>query len=155
MTIIQNDYNVNEKTMALIPIFHHEYDTLVLETDRQIHVKKTPLQIIKTACLHNGSSYEGRRDAIIYQTASKRKVPIPINTSNKTFAFPTHSPTQFHCTWIFYNHICHIHPNKTPKTNTSTIMFHNGEQLTLKESHYVMEKQMQRTALCILKFCSF
>ncbi|MDC3418729.1 competence protein ComK, partial [Aquibacillus salsiterrae] len=40
----------------------------------------------------------------------------------------------------------------TQQLSQSIITFKNEEQLALKESYYVMEKQMYRTATCMLAF---
>ncbi|WP_138419866.1 competence protein ComK [Aquibacillus sediminis] len=152
MTNVLIDYHVNEQTIALLPATHIDYDTIVLEVGRKLYVKKTPLQLIKQACLAGGASYDGRRKAVIYQMGVKRKVPIPICPQRKLFAYPTQSPSEFNCHWIFYHHVQSIRPNlsiKNPDIKT-IITFKNGEQIFMNESYYVFEKQMQRTAICIL-----
>ncbi|WP_272435225.1 competence protein ComK [Terrihalobacillus insolitus] len=114
-------------------------------------LKKTALQLIKLACLDGYSTYDGRRIAMMYKTSSRKKVPIPINPELHIFAFPTMSPSQFDCNWIFYNHVQAIKPT-TKKLSQTIITFKYKEQLALKESYYTIEKQMYRTAVCMLSF---
>lgn len=147
-------YEINKQTFALIPIAHMEYDTLVLEENRKIYVKQTPKQIIHTACLKGGASYEGRRKAVMYKTKIKRKVPIPINPRQDIFAFPTHSPDQFHCHWIFPNHILSTESKRNSRQKT-IVTFKNNEKITLPISRMSLEKQIHRTSYCRFLFTSY
>lgn len=150
---ILEHYDINQSTMALLAASHTDYATIVLEPNRKLFVKKPALKLVQSSCLDGYSTYDGRRTAIIYHTGAKRKVPIPINPSKNIYAFPTHSPTEYCCNWIFYHHVKNIIPirSSTDKVQ-STIIFHDQQQLTMNESYFVLEKQMQRTAMCILLF---
>lgn len=144
------DYEINEKTIALKPAYHTKYDTIVYETGKQFYIKKPAFQLIQEACLHYGSSYDGRKESVIHHTGYKRKVPIPISISKNIFTFPTHSPSDFNCAWIFYKHVESI-KRYSPASNRnpeSIVIFKNGMDLTFKVSPYILEKQMQRTAIC-------
>jgi competence protein ComK len=151
LEMILEHYDINRSTL---PAAHMDYSTIVLEGNRQLFVKKTPLQLIKAACLDGWSTYEGRRKAVMYLTGSKQKVPIPVNPRDNIYAFPTQSPKEFNCSWIFYHHVKFIHPThvKTEDPIQSIITFKNHQELPMNESCYVLEKQMQRTAICILSF---
>lgn len=154
METILDHYEINGSTMALLAVAHTDYSTLVLEENRQFFVRQTPTQIVKAACIEGGATYDGRRIAVGYQIGAKQKVPIPINPKENIFAFPTHSPKAFGCSWIFYHHVKYITTFTTPKEQTiqSRLSFKNGQHITLNESRYILEKQMQRTAICILRF---
>ncbi len=140
--------------MALLPVAHTDYNTIVFEFNQQLFVKETPWQLIQSSCLENCSTYEGRRAAVMYHMGIKRKVPIPINPSKNLFTFPTHSPTEFECSWIFFNHILEIiqHPSIEKNSLQSIITFKNNQQLPVNVSHYILEKQFQRTGVCRWKF---
>lgn len=153
MNKIHNEYEITPDTMALISIAHVDYATLVRERHQTLYVKMTPFQIIKAACLEGGSTYEGRRKAVTYLTGAIQKVPIPINPRRNIFAFPTHSPTSFECSWIFYHHIKSIVPShQTSNRTQSIIQFKNQSELPMNESHYLLEKQYTRTAICVLQY---
>lgn len=154
MKKILNDYEVNTKTMALLAVDHWQYSTIVREVDEEFYVKQTPLQLIKEACLAGGSTYEGRRAAVVAQTRNRHKVPIPIHVDQQIYAFPTHSPKQPNCHWLFYQHIASLKMNPN-QTSQSIITFRNSNQLKLNVSHYIIEKQMHRTAYCINRFSYF
>ncbi|WP_449540444.1 competence protein ComK [Ferdinandcohnia sp. Marseille-Q9671] len=153
MNQIQPFYEINPQTVAILSVAEIEYSAIVVEEHRNILVRQTPLQIIKAACLEGGASYEGRRKAVTYLTGAIQKVPIPINPRRKIFAFPTQSPTTCECNWIFFHHIKSIELPKIPSpTIQSIIHLKNNQSLSMNESCYVLKKQYERTAMCILQY---
>lgn len=154
MTIesIHTYYDINSETMAIIPAKHFDYDSIIYEVNQIIYVKQRPLEMIKPACLEGGSTYDGRRVAVILQTGADHKVPIPINPAKNIYAFPTKSPKLFECIWLFYHHIQTIKPHPT-QPHLSIVYFKNGQApLDLDISFAILEKQMHRTAFCIVRF---
>jgi len=145
--MIMDHYFINEHTIALLPAKQIEYQTTVIETNNILRINKTPLQIIKDACISNWSSYEGRRRAVIHHTKYKHKVPIPIHIEKQICAFPTHSPTHFDCKWIFSNHILQL--KKCTTSCRSVVEFTNNRQLKVNVSPYILEKQFQRSLSCM------
>ncbi|WP_407270111.1 competence protein ComK [Radiobacillus sp. PE A8.2] len=156
MPEIRPNYMINSSTMAILPVRNINYDTIIYERDRTLFIRKTPLQLIKQACLQYGASYDGRRAAVMHLLGSKKKVPIPISVSSGIYAFPTQSPNQFDCTWIFYSHVSRIRVIRPlPNSNyQASIVFQTDQLLDMKESYYLLEKQMHRTATCIYHFSS-
>ncbi|WP_099354737.1 competence protein ComK [Fredinandcohnia onubensis] len=153
MKNIQLTYEVNPQTQAILPAREIEYSSIVKEEHQTLYIRQTPLQIIKAACLDGGATYEGRRKAVTHLTGAIQKVPIPINPRRNIFAFPTHSPTAFECNWIFYHHIKSIIPSlQTNNKTQSIIQFKNQQELPMNESHYLLEKQYTRTAMCVLQY---
>src|SRR5690625_7827007 len=106
--MIMDYYRINENTLALLPAKQIDFETIVIETDQIIKVRKTSLELIEAACYNEWSTYEGRRQAVIHHTNFKRKVPIPINIKKGIYFFPTHSPTSIHNKWISFQHIDQI-----------------------------------------------
>ncbi|MGO4890255.1 competence protein ComK [Anaerobacillus sp. MEB173] len=117
---------------------------------RRLYTNKRPLQLIKESCLDGGSTYDGRRTDVTHLTGIHSKVPIPIHPLEEIYCFPTHSATQFECSWLFYRHIKSFDANN-PSSQT-IITFQDYQQLELDVSPYVIEKQMHRTAFCMLRF---
>ncbi|MEH7385787.1 competence protein ComK [Bacillus sp. JJ1521] len=155
MKMILPIYEVTPLTMSILPARDIDYFAIVIEEYQTLYVRQTPLQIIKTACLEGGATYEGRRKAVTYLTGAIQKVPIPINPRRNIFAFPTHSPTAFECSWIFYHHIKTIIPIQQINNATqSIIQFKNQQELPMTESHYLLEKQYTRTAMCVLQYAT-
>lgn len=146
MKEILTTYKVNEKTNALKPAFQLDYQTIVLEGKREFYVKKTPLELIKLAAIRGGADYDGRRTSMSYLTGIHKKIPIPINPQKNIYAFPTTSPSQAHCCWIFFHHVDEIKPSKG--TYRSIVQFKNGSEIKMNETLHILEKQMYRTWLC-------
>jgi competence protein ComK len=76
---------------------------------------------------------------------------MPINPLENIYAFPTHSPKQHECMWIFYHHIKSIKPDPQ-NTYQSIITFNNYKELLLNISIHTLERQIHRTSYCILRF---
>lgn len=154
MNEIMTDYLINPRTRILLPAKEIEYDTIIYEQDKQIFVKKTAMQLIETACLRYGSTYDGRRRATVNRTNFKRMVPIPISISRDIYAFPTHSPTDYDCAWIFSNHVQaykRIPPTKHA-SEKSMIIFNDNLELSLDVSTHTIKKQKERAELCKFLF---
>ncbi|UCZ52935.1 competence protein ComK [Bacillus shivajii] len=149
MTKVLENYEINPDTMAILPAKEVEYDTIVIEKHAKYYVKQTPLKMIKLACLDGGSNYQGRREAVTHLTGAMQKMPIPINPNLNIYAFPTHSPSNMDCMWLFYQNILQLKP--APPHDT-TITFTNNESITINCSYYTMEKQLHRTSYCVIRF---
>ncbi len=134
--------------MAILPAVHIDYNCIVLERNKQILVKQTPIQLIKNGCLDNLATYEGRKAAVIKRTGFTRKVPIPINPDQHLYTFPTHAADHADCSWIFYQHVSYVNALANDPTQ-SMIRFSNGETLTLHVSPYILRKQLKRTLDCV------
>ncbi|MGO4890680.1 competence protein ComK [Anaerobacillus sp. MEB173] len=87
-------------------------------------------------------------------TGVKQKVPIPIDPVNKIYAITTHSATQFECRWLFYHQIKMVQAagDKDGNEQSSVVILNDFQQLKLDVSHYTLEKQLQRTAVCVVRF---
>ncbi|KMJ56400.1 competence protein [Bacillus sp. LL01] len=149
-TPILLSYEINRNTMALLPAFHTDYDTIVLESDHTYYVKETSQKMIEKACIEGGSTYKGRGEAVSTLINVHSKIPIPIDPTDHLYIFPTHSPTSMVCVWIFYHHITTFKPLPN-SSNKTLITFTNAEQHTLDVSYPTFEKQMQRTSYCIVR----
>ncbi|WP_209121705.1 competence protein ComK [Alkalihalobacillus sp. BA299] len=144
-------YEINRDTSALLPVYHLDYQTVVWERDQRYHVKKTPLQLIREACLEGGADYDGRRAAVTHKTGVTSKIPLPVNPHEQIYAFPTHSPKLHECHWLFYHHIKSIERHTDTPTH-SIITFKDDKELLLPVSFHTIERQMQRTSYCIVRF---
>src|SRR5699024_1359081 len=146
MPIIQSEYTNIRKTHALFPAKHFEYDTIVIERERKLYIRQTPLQIIKSSCQKYWSTYEGRRDAVVNQMNFKQKVPIPVSIDKTIYLFPTHSPNHLDNSWIAYEHVARFDKKRNPGQPEQTLVtFKNGYTKTLDVSVHTFESQWQRT----------
>ena len=147
--MIHEDYLINEKTLALEPAQTIDCDTIVIERRNTVYVRKTPLQLIKKACIYNWTTYDGCREAVMKNTNYKKKLPILINKEKNICTFPTHAIKHIDCKWIFWNHILKI--IKDQETNGSIIQFYDGTHLSVPVSYYILQKQYERASECMLK----
>lgn len=152
MSKIQSTYKINRNTLALMPAKHIAYDTIVLEPHQTACIRQTPLQIIQSACFNDWSTYEGRRQAVIYHTNFKHKVPIPIDLHQRICFFPTHSPRNFNNLWIAFQHIAKVSKTKKKTGKPQPIIhFKSGQTLTLDISIHTLKQQMNRTLECMYR----
>lgn len=148
---VLEEYTIQGNAIALLPAKSIEYRTIVLTSNEKLYIKLTPLEIIKASCYQNFSSYEGRREAVKHLTDFQKKVPIPVNTSQDIYAFPTKSPTSEDCVWLFFHHIKKIVDNHKEGMECefpSTVHFVNNTKLSLNISHFSLRHQFYRTAVC-------
>jgi competence protein ComK len=148
--VICEDYEISQTTIALLHNHHEKYQTKILDLEGEFYSSKPIMKLLEEACLNNCSTYEGRRQAVIHFTNYTQRIPILINQFEKIIAFPTHSPEQSHCIWIFFHQILEISPiNKTQ----SLITFKNYKQLQLNISFHTLHEQCKKAAICITRFC--
>lgn len=105
METLVSHYLITEHTQAIIPARHLDYQSIVYEQDQEIFVKQRPLSIVKDGCIIGGSTYEGRVIAMQHLLHIRQKLPVPISPHRQIYAFPTESPRNFDCHWIFPSHI--------------------------------------------------
>lgn len=54
-----DDYEITQDTLLIKPFYDIEFSSVIMESNQTYYVKQTPLQLIKQACLTNGSSFDG------------------------------------------------------------------------------------------------
>lgn len=146
MKEILEDYSINKKTAAIMPAYEIEYESIVVEENEIYHVKKHPFKLIQENCLKNGASYDGRRRSIIYLTGFSRCVPVPINPRQDIFAFPTHSPKNDKCSWLFFRHLDRI--KKTKDKKQTILQLNNEKSLPIDISFHTLANQNFRIFVC-------
>lgn len=148
ITILEN-YVANEDTLAIFPAKAMAYSAIVLETNQTLHIRQTPLDIIKGSCLAYWSTYDGRKLATIHHTGNKYKTPIVICPTKRLFAFPTHAPKEMDCSWIFYEKVWRTWEGEKRRGGSSLIQFTNGKTTSLDISLRSLQAQMERTWECV------
>ena len=134
-----NDYEISEKTLAIIPI-GNEKSKIVDEYGDYI-INKTPMKIIDESCRYFGSSYEGRFCGTKKMIGISHKSPIIIEESRKIIFFPTHSPRIKNCTWISFNNIMEYKGDG----KDSTIKFSCGKSIDIHSSYSIIDNQVLRS----------
>jgi competence protein ComK len=143
-----DDYEISKETMAIFWLAHESLNSKIIDLSGEYTSRQTPNELIRTACLDGGSTYEGRKKAVVYHTGIGQKIPIPISIVLNLYAFPTHSPSQLENVWIFYHHVKDI----VKVQDRSMVVFKNNTKLELDISFFVLKKQMERTAYCQFRF---
>lgn len=133
-----NNYEINQSTLAIIPIDDNK--SKVIEEDNIIDIEKKNTGIIDDSCRFFGSSYIGRHEGTKSLLGINYKSPIVIEESKEIIFFPTASPRVDDCHWISLKHV-----DKLLKNNGRTkILFKNGQELDLNVSFGSLENQLLR-----------
>ncbi len=133
------DYEINEQTMAIIPISYNQ--SLIKETENEYIIDKCAYKIMEDSCSYYGSSYTGRLNAAKKMLDSNYKVPILVEDSEFIVFFPTKSSLLDDCCWINYNFI----KNYSKKGKLTTITFKNNQQIDVDISKLSLENQISRS----------
>jgi competence protein ComK len=145
---VREDYEISPSTMAITFNAHAIYQTKIYDVHGVFCCSRKGMNLMEEGCLQGGSTYDGRKKAVTYLKRFIQCTPIPVIPNEGVFAFPTCSPTNWNCTWIFYRHI-----KQFARDGEQTIVtFHNGATLTVDVSYYTFEKQIQRTESCVVLF---
>ena len=135
------EYEINEETMAIIPINY--YQTLVKEIDNEYIIDKKAYEIMEDSCEYYGSSYKGRLTAAKKILNSSYKIPIIIEESENIIFFPTKSSLLEDCCWINYNFI-----KKYDKNGKKVkVIFKNNEEIDIDMSKLSLENQISRSSM--------
>lgn len=140
------EYEINEKTMAIIPINYCQ--TLVKEYENEYVVEKNAYEIMENSCEYYGSTYKGRLTAAKKMLNSSYKLPIIIEESENIIFFPTKSSLLEDCCWINYNFI-----KKYEKYgNRVKITFKNNEEIEVDMSKLSLDNQISRSSMLELTY---
>lgn len=138
MLEIRENYEINSKTLVLIPV--GENLTNVLEEDNEFMVSMNTMKIIEKSCEYFGSSYMGRHRGTKVLTGISHKSPIIIEESKNIIYFPTCSPRLINCIWLSLDKI-----SKYIEVDNNTIVyFENNKQIFIKVSYSSFENQYLR-----------
>ncbi len=138
-------YYINAETLILMPINNEE--TMVIELDKKIIIKKNIMKIVNDSCCYFGSNYVGR-----YQGAKKLlnmayKLPIIVEDFNELVIFPTCSSRQEECCWLCLNNI----ENYKKSDKKTIVIFKNNIKIELDISYGSLENQIFRATMLITK----
>ncbi|MBK3494805.1 competence protein ComK [Viridibacillus sp. YIM B01967] len=141
------DKNLNLITthsIVLLPVFDGDMKSKVLTKDGYLFSTFTPIQLLRNACIRNGSTLEGRIDAANELLGYSKKLPLYIGEG--IYAFPTRSPYHPECIWVFYHNFQYWAYSK----GQTMLQFENDETIILDISLHTFITQKQRLASIIL-----
>ncbi|EUJ33642.1 competence transcription factor [Listeria floridensis FSL S10-1187] len=146
----QQIYEVNPRTMIILPYrVGGSLYSEVLELGSHSISKFTPFELIKTSCKYFGANYDGRREGTRHLIGITHKPPIIIDPISFTYVFPTTSPLNPHCVWVFPQH---IKDYRAADNNRTYIQFTNSESVILDLSLSSFNNQIARTSMLHMKF---
>lgn len=140
------NYEINEETMAIIPVGYNK--TLIKEVNDQYLINEKAYEIMESSCEYYGSSYQGRVDASKKILNSNYKVPVLVEDSESIVFFPTKSSLLEDCCWINHNYI----DSYEKDDKTTKITFKNKETINFDISKLSLENQISRS--CKLELIS-
>ncbi len=132
------NYEVNEKTLALVPI--DDYQCQIVEEDQTYDIDKSSYKVIEHSCEYFGVSYRSRIEGSQKFIKSKYKTPIVIEESSRLVFFPISSIYKKDTLWISYNNIIDFYPCKNKKRAT-VVRFRNGYNMEVPVSFYSFNNQ--------------
>ncbi len=138
-----NEYEINEKTLAIIP--YQNGETLVYEGHDCYIIEKPVSKIMDKSCKYFGSSFDGRQKGTTSLTGIRYKAPIIVSEKNNLIFFPTLSPRQKSCAWVSLNNIDRLFVN--PKNEKVFILFMNKETIEFDISLNIMKNQVYRASM--------
>ena len=138
-----NEYEINEKTLAIVP--YQNGETLVYEGHDCYIIDKSVSKIMDTSCKYFGSSFDGRQKGTASLTGIRYKAPIIVSEKNNLIFFPTSSPRQKDCAWISLNNIDRLSINQ--KNGKVTVLFMNKEYIEVDVSLNIMKNQVFRASM--------
>lgn len=134
-----DSYLLDERALAIKPIFTGHYQSEIFTTHGIYYSKLKPTELLNLACLNYFSTKKGRMHASTILLGYAIKPPFMI--SSKGFGvFPTASPNNPNCVWIFNQR---IEIQVITKTE-SVVTFMNGTSITVKASKHIIDKQNHR-----------
>ncbi|MYL34252.1 hypothetical protein GLW08_10285 [Pontibacillus yanchengensis] len=141
-------YTITDDTMGIFWNDDPYYSSKILEPNKVILCRKSPIQIISQSCIMNESTLDKRRKDMESTLQSNSKLPIAINPEAHLYFFPTRSPRSVYCNWIAFYHVLAYDENK----EESLIIFSDQTKVKLTTPGLSLQKQMHRTAMGIVMY---
>ncbi|WP_018930667.1 competence protein ComK [Gracilibacillus lacisalsi] len=146
------DYRITRKTLAIVPNKDIFNQSKIIEREKEIYHSSSPFQIIKENCMHYGAAYDGRKKSVQHHLDFHQKTPIPVAPSKGIYTFPTETPQNYNCCWLFFHGVKRILTNKENNPPNTIVLFINEKWLTLDTSTYTLKTQYDRTGMCKVVF---
>ncbi|MDF2556614.1 MAG: hypothetical protein K0R71_442 [Bacillales bacterium] len=126
---IKSNYVINVCTAAILPEFKKEgAKALVIETNDQFYVSKSPSQIVENSLLQYGSNLSGARRSSQHFLGQIRRPPIMICSKLDIFFYTSTAMKNHEAVWISAAHTKQI---KNMHNKRSRICFLNGDHIEI------------------------
>jgi competence protein ComK len=134
-------YEINEETMAIIPI--NEKNTKIIEISKEYIIPQPTFEILEENCEYYGSTYNGRIKSAQKILNFSYKIPLLIEESEKLIFFPTKSYSSEDCCWINHNYV----KSREKVGNKTKVIFENGIEKEFNISKLSFENQLLRAGM--------
>lgn len=133
------NYEINEDTIAVIPLGYDK--TRIIEIECEYEINKKAYKIMDDSCIFYGSTYKGRLNAAKNILNCAYKLPILVEESQNIIFFPTKSSLEEDCCWINFSYIKAVEK----KEKKCVLDFINNKKLELNISKLSIENQITRS----------
>lgn len=131
-------YEINDETIALIPVNSHT--TRVIELSKEYIIPQATFNIMEENCEYYGSTYEGRVKAAQKILNFSYKLPLLVEETERIIFFPTKASINKECCWINHNFV-----TKREKCGKNIkVQFQNGLEEEFEISKLSFENQLMR-----------
>ena len=134
---------INHRTVALEEFFANGFRSKITKIDGFFYSVKTPIELLNEACLRYASTLEGRLQAVT-KVLNFKKPPFLIMPYDLG-VFPTASPSNPDCVWIFNHRFTMVEVSK----GKSRLDFANEISISVNASIYTLQQQLQRLHMVI------
>lgn len=134
-------YEINEETMAIIPI--NEKNTKIIEVSKEYDIAQPTFEILEENCEYYGSTYNGRIKSAQKILNFSYKIPLLVEESEKLIFFPTKAYTSEDCCWINHNYV----KSREKIGNKTRVIFENGIEKEFNISKLSFENQLLRAGM--------
>lgn len=131
-------YEINDDTMALIPI--DSSNTRVIELEKEYIIPQSAFNIMEENCEYYGSTYEGRVKSAKKILNFAYKIPIIVEETERIIFFPTKSTLDNTCCWINFNFVT----TREKSGKNIIVKFKNGLEYEFDVSKLSFENQLMR-----------
>ncbi len=131
---------INRNVLFIERLFEQEKQAKITTKDGVLYSRNSPIELIDKACMLFASTYEGRVRATRHNLKQYKKTTLLISEDGLA-AYPTKSPAQFDCIWIF-NHFYRLEALSSTKTQIIYDQF--GVSKELNVSMHTLVKQRTR-----------
>ncbi|WP_404469075.1 competence protein ComK [Sutcliffiella horikoshii] len=148
---IVNEYLINQRTIAIQPHLHPQYQTKIIDMEGIYYTSERPAEILARSCVKYGATFDGRRDVAMKLTNFIQKTPLLVAEVYKIIALPTHSPEHKDCAWIMFHQIMEVIHTKQ---SICRLKFHNHTEIEFPVSSQTIRQQIQKAAVIYSIFCT-
>ncbi|QKS72640.1 competence protein ComK [Paenalkalicoccus suaedae] len=140
---VLDHYTINADTMILMPAYDINYESIVYEKHSCYYVRQPAFSLIDAACRMAFATYEGRVQAVKSMLPYEKKTPVLISEIEQLAVFPTHSPQNMECHWVFPQHVLQT---LSRHDGQADVVFRDGLTLTVPVSKRTIDNQILRTS---------